>query len=246
MDFQPGFKLCSTLIPVRFLLPLVFQEFACILFSLSKRPFLLMVLSTPDSRVDKITLINGLIISYILYSILSEMYFYFCFHDHVIKSTSSINISTIIIIYEFTHYFTPWSPLSEQMHKEYRWIVVTKDLVKATSAWFFLRPFRNVSWAYWVIMARCSTKLSLRLHLRQGFPGRTMVKGICQCRRCQTHRLDSLEDPGRSSRVRKTPPEEVFLPGKIPWTEEPGGLNRVLHDWIHTHMLKDTKILSNG
>lgn len=93
-----------------------------------------MVLSTPDSRVDKITLINGLIISYILYSILSEMYFYFCFHDHVIKSISSINISTIIIIYEFTHYFTPWSPLSEQMHKEYRWIVVTKDLVKATSA----------------------------------------------------------------------------------------------------------------
>ena len=93
-----------------------------------------MVLSTPDSRIDKITLINGFITSYILYSILSEMYFYFCFCDHVVKSTSSINISTIIIIYDFAHYFTPWSPLSEQMHKEYLWIVVTKDLGRATSA----------------------------------------------------------------------------------------------------------------
>ena len=103
MDFQPGFKLCSTLILVPFLLPLVFRNLHASYSLCPKDLFLLMVLSTPDSRVVKITLINGLIKSYILYSILSEMYFYFCFHDHVIKSTASINISTIIIIYEFKH-----------------------------------------------------------------------------------------------------------------------------------------------
>ena len=151
MDFQPGFKLCSTLILIPFLLPLVFRNLHASCSLCPKDLFLLMVLSTPDSRVVKITLINGLIKSYILYSILSEMYFYFCFHDHMIKSTSSINISTIIIIYEFAHYFTPWSPLSEQMHKEYRWIAVTKDLGRATSAWFFWGHL-DVSWAYWVIM----------------------------------------------------------------------------------------------
>ena len=107
MDFQPGFKLCSTLILVPFLLPLVFRNLHASYSLCPKDLFLLMVLSTPDSRVVKITLINGLIKSYILYSILSEMYFYFCFHDHVIKSTSSINISTIIIIYEFAHYLLP-------------------------------------------------------------------------------------------------------------------------------------------
>lgn len=73
------------------------------------------------------------------------MYFYFCFCDHVVKSTSSINISTIIIIYDFAPCFTPWSPLSEQMHKEYRWIVVTKDLGRATSAWFFWGHLEDVS-----------------------------------------------------------------------------------------------------
>ena len=52
-----------------------------------------------------------------------------------------------------------------------------------------------------------------------------------------------------SSWVRKIPqrgkwqPTPVFLPGKIPWTEEPGGLQSmglqgVGHDWVteHTHM----------
>ena len=30
---------------------------------------------------------------------------------------------------------------------------------------------------------------------------------------------------------RKGHPTPVLLPGKIPWTEEPGGLQRVRHDW---------------
>ena len=56
----------------------------------------------------------------------------------------------------------------------------------------------------------------------------------CQCKRCKRLRFDLW--------VRKVPwrgawqPAPVFLPGRIPWTEEPGGLpsmglQRVGHDW---------------
>ena len=47
-------------------------------------------------------------------------------------------------------------------------------------------------------------------------------ESTCQCRRCRRCRFDL--------RVRKIPlrrkwqPTPVFLPGQIPWTEEPGGL----------------------
>ena len=31
-----------------------------------------------------------------------------------------------------------------------------------------------------------------------------------------------------------------ILAWKIPWTEEPGGLQRVRHDWAHTRILNDS------
>ena len=63
----------------------------------------------------------------------------------------------------------------------------------------------------------------------QGFPGGTHGKeSACQCRR--------LEIPWS----RKWQSAPVFLPGRFPWTGEPGGLQstrsqRVRHDWEHTH-----------
>ena len=69
----------------------------------------------------------------------------------------------------------------------------------------------------------------------KGFPGDARGKEpTCQCKRCKTC--------GFNSWVKKIPwrrawqPTPVFLPGKSPWTEEPGslqsmGLQRVGHDW---------------
>ena len=36
-------------------------------------------------------------------------------------------------------------------------------------------------------------------------------------------------------------PTPVFLPGESPWTEEPGGLQRVQHDWVTKHSTNSTK-----
>ena len=71
-----------------------------------------------------------------------------------------------------------------------------------------------------------------------GFPGGASSKeSVCQCRRCKRWRFDPW--------VRKIPwsrkwqPTPVFLPGKIPCTEEPDGatvmgLQRVGHGWAHS------------
>ena len=71
-----------------------------------------------------------------------------------------------------------------------------------------------------------------------GFPGGASSKeSACQCRRCKRWRFDPwvAKIPWR----RKWQPTPVFLPGKIPCTEEPGGgtvmgLQRVGHDWAHS------------
>ena len=63
-------------------------------------------------------------------------------------------------------------------------------------------------------------------------------ESTCQCRRCRRCRFDLW--------VRKIPlrrkwqPTPVFLPGQIPWTEEPGGLQsmgseRAGHSWVTEH-----------
>ena len=67
-----------------------------------------------------------------------------------------------------------------------------------------------------------------------GFPGGTSGKeSTCQCRRCKKYRFDLWV--GKIPWRRKWQLTPVFLPGKIPWTEEPGGLQsmrlrRVGHD----------------
>ena len=77
-----------------------------------------------------------------------------------------------------------------------------------------------------------------------GFPDGTVGVGrepACQCRRYKRWRLNLWVRmiPWR----RKWQPTPVFLPGKYPWTEEPGrlyspwGSQRVGHDWVHTHTL---------
>ena len=51
--------------------------------------------------------------------------------------------------------------------------------------------------------------------------GASGKKSACQCRRRKRHRFDPWvrKIPWR----RKWQPTPVFLPGKIPWTEEPDG-----------------------
>ena len=60
----------------------------------------------------------------------------------------------------------------------------------------------------------------------------------CQCRRFKRHRFDSWV--GKIPWRRKWQPTSVLLPGKIPWTEGPGGpqsmgSQRVGHDWATEH-----------
>ena len=57
---------------------------------------------------------------------------------------------------------------------------------------------------------------------------------ICQCRRCKRVGFDPRVR--KTSWSRKWQPTPVFLPGKIPWREEPDGLQsmgsqRVGHNW---------------
>ena len=52
-----------------------------------------------------------------------------------------------------------------------------------------------------------------------------------------TRDAGSIPGSGRSPPSRKWQPTPVFLPGKIPWTEEPGrlqsiGSQRIRHDWV--------------
>ena len=72
-----------------------------------------------------------------------------------------------------------------------------------------------------------------------GFPGDASSKEpACQCRRHNKFGFDPWI--GKTSWSRKWQPTPVFFPGKILWTEEPGGLQylgsqRVGHYWARTH-----------
>ena len=67
-----------------------------------------------------------------------------------------------------------------------------------------------------------------------GFSGGAVVKNL-RANAGDTGDTGSIPGSGRSPGVRKWQPTPAFLPGKIPWTEEPGGLQsmgsqRVRHD----------------
>jgi len=62
-------------------------------------------------------------------------------------------------------------------------------------------------------------------------------ESTCQCRR---HRFDPWV--GKILWIRKWQPTPVFLPGKIPWTEEPGSLQskesqRISHNFMNKQQL---------
>ena len=71
----------------------------------------------------------------------------------------------------------------------------------------------------------------------KGFPGGSDGKESA----CNVKDPGSIPGSGRFPWTRKWQPTPVFLPGKIPWTEEPGELQsmrlqRVRHNWTtHTH-----------
>ena len=76
-------------------------------------------------------------------------------------------------------------------------------------------------------------------YLALDFPGGTSGKeSTCQCRRHKKCGFDPWV--GEIPWSRKWEATLVFLPGKIPWTEEPSrlqsmGLQRVRHDWATEH-----------
>ena len=82
----------------------------------------------------------------------------------------------------------------------------------------------NLSWGHWD---------------RPGLPRWCSGKeSACQCRRCKRRRVRSLrqEDPLEKEMATCS----NILAWRIPWTEEPGGLQsmglqRVGHDWEHRH-----------
>ena len=73
-----------------------------------------------------------------------------------------------------------------------------------------------------------------------GFPGGSDGKDSA----CNVGDLGSIPELGISPE-KAWQPSPVFLPGKSPWTEEPGGLQsvgsqRVGHDWATKHINKET------
>ena len=58
-------------------------------------------------------------------------------------------------------------------------------------------------------------------------------ESTCQCWSHRRHWFDPWV--GKIPWRRKWQPTPVFLPGEITWTEEPGGLQRIRHDWVHAH-----------
>ena len=79
-------------------------------------------------------------------------------------------------------------------------------------------------------------KLEVEAQQSLCFPSGTSGKErTCQCRRCQRRGFNP--GVGKMPWRRKWQPTPVFLPGKISWIEEPGGLEsvglqRVRHDLV--------------
>ena len=95
----------------------------------------------------------------------------------------------------------------------------------------------------WLSMHKSRNGIAQSHLIPWGFPGGTSSKeSACQCRRCKRLGLDLWA--GKIPWRRKWQPALVFFLGKIPWTEEPGGLQsmglqRIRHDWAestHTHV----------
>ena len=78
----------------------------------------------------------------------------------------------------------------------------------------------------------------------RGFPnGSADKESACQCRRRRRWEFDPWV--GKIPWRRKWQPTPVFVPGIIPWTEGPGGLQstglqRVGHDWATRHARMQT------
>ena len=73
----------------------------------------------------------------------------------------------------------------------------------------------------------------------RGFPGGVVLK-IPPARAGITRDMGSTPRVGKIPWSRKWQPTPVFLPGKFPWTDEPGGLQsmgsqRVGHNWACTY-----------
>ena len=88
----------------------------------------------------------------------------------------------------------------------------------------------------WIFCDKYERSYNISLFkMHMSFPGGTSGKEpTCQCRRCKRGRFNTWV--GKIPWRWKWQPTPIFLPGKIPWTEEPDrlqsiGLQRVGHDW---------------
>ena len=93
-------------------------------------------------------------------------------------------------------------------------------------------------------MIKCYKGLFIPLH--EGFPSGTVLKNL-PAKAGDVRDVGSIPGLGRSPGVGNGNPLQYSCLGKIPWTEEPGGLpsmrsQRVRHDsvtehhWVHEHI----------
>ena len=75
---------------------------------------------------------------------------------------------------------------------------------------------------YSVFQRFLETKLIEKVVVSLGFPGSSVVKNPPQCRSHRRPEFDSWV--GKIPWMRAWQPTPLFLLGKMPWTEEPGGL----------------------
>ena len=78
----------------------------------------------------------------------------------------------------------------------------------------------------WFYVSHVELPFDSSQHKTQGFPGSTSGKEpICQCRRCKRHGVQSLGQEDTLEKEMAT--HSSILAWRIPWTEEPGGLQSI-------------------
>ena len=78
-------------------------------------------------------------------------------------------------------------------------------------------------------------------YVKQEMLGASGKESACQCRKCKRHRLNLLV--GKISWRRKWHPSSSILAWRIPWTEEPGGLQSMGSQRVgHTEHLNQSQI----
>ena len=120
-----------------------------------------------------------------------------------------------------------------EMHRVVCQNTLLVDVLVSNISLFHINLQRIVLWHTLTGIWLCLLTTTMNLGFPRWLSGK---ESACKCRRLKTCRFDPWV--GKILWNRKWQPEPVFLPGKIPWTEEPGrlhsmGFQRVERNWAH-------------